>query len=277
MTDKFRPKKRLGQNFLIDATVPIAIADAAELSASDQVLEIGPGQGVLTRELVKQAGKVVAVELDTRLEKDLKALQEEASNLRIVWGDFLQTSFTELGMEEAQAKVVANIPYYITTPILLKLLHGEDFERLPFDQVPPRPQRILLMVQEEVAARLMAKPGCKDYGSLTILAQYAAEITSVIKVPRTSFRPKPEVDSRVLMLIPREKPPVDVADPKRYFQLVRGAFGQRRKTVLNALQAAGFERAMLEKALADVGIDPMRRGETLSLQDFANLANQTLS
>lgn len=272
MTDKFRTKKRLGQNFLIDANVPIAIAEAAELSASDQVLEIGPGQGVLTRQLAKRAGAVVAVELDTRLEKDLAALQEEAPNLRVVFGDFLQVAFAELGLDEGQAKVVANIPYYITSPILLKLLHGDELERLPFEQVGPRPQRILLMVQEEVAARLMAKPGCKDYGSLTILAQYAAEISSVIKVPRTAFRPKPEVDSRVIMLVPRAKPPVDVADPKRYFKLVRAAFAQRRKTLLNALQAAGFERATLEKALAEAEIDPMRRGETLSLEDFARLA-----
>lgn len=273
MTDKFRPKKHLGQNFLIDKSVPFAIAEAAELTEFDRVLEIGPGHGVLTRELAKRALEVVAVELDTRLDKSMKVLQEEAPNLRVVWGDFMKTSFSDLGLDESTTKVVANIPYYITTPILLKLLHAEDFERMPFDEVAARPQRILLMVQEEVAARLMAKPGTKDYGSLTILAQYAAEIHSVIKVPRQAFSPKPKVDSHVIMLIPRSTAPVALKDAKRCFKLVRGAFAQRRKTVLNALQAAGFERAPLERALMKAGIDPMRRGETLSLADFAMLTS----
>ena len=219
------------------------------------------------------AGEVVAVELDTRLEKDLEILQGQFQNLRVVWGDFLQTDFEALSLDETRTKVVANIPYYITTPILLKLLHGAEFERLPFDQVSPRPMRILLMVQEEVARRLMAKPGNKDYGSLSIITQYAAEVRPVIKVPRQAFAPRPQVDSQVVMLVPRSEPPVEVQDAKIFFKLVRGAFAQRRKTILNALQAAGFERSKLEEALSQAGIDMMRRGETLSLEAFAKLAS----
>ncbi|MNX83502.1 Ribosomal RNA small subunit methyltransferase A [compost metagenome] len=271
-TQGFRTKKRFGQNFLKDPAVPAAIIEAAELTTTDKVLEIGPGQGALTRGLLAEAGEVVAVEIDTRLTSTLEALQAEQPHLRVVWGDFLQTSFEELGLPEAQTKVVANIPYYITSPILLKLLHGDAIERAPIESIPAWPERIILMVQEEVAKRLLAKPGTKDYGSLSVICQYAAEITPVIRVPRTAFIPRPQVDSMVVMLKPRKKAPIDVENPKRFFQVVHGAFGQRRKTLSNALKGAGFDKEALEAAFTTTGIDPTRRGETLSLEEFAALA-----
>jgi 16S rRNA (adenine1518-N6/adenine1519-N6)-dimethyltransferase len=271
-TQGFRTKKRFGQNFLKDPAIPAAIVEAAELTKADRVLEIGPGQGALTRGLLEAAGEVVAVELDTRLAPTLEALQAEQPHLRVVWGDFLATTFAELGLSETGTKVIANIPYYITSPILLKLLHADTIERAPLETVPEWPERIILMVQAEVAHRLLAKPGTKDYGSLSVICQYAAEISQVVRVPRTAFVPRPQVDSMVVMLKPRKTPPIDVQDPKRFFQVVRAAFGLRRKTLSNALKGAGFEQAKLAAAFAATGIDPVRRGETLSLEEFAALA-----
>ncbi len=268
----FRAKKRLGQNFLVDPRIPVAIADAAELRSADKVLEIGPGQGALTRELTKGAGEVVAVEIDQRLQPTLDALQKELPNLRVVWGDFMQTSMEDLGLTEPGLKVVANIPYYITTPILLKLLHADEIARRPLPEVPPRPERIILMIQQEVADRLLASPGNKDYGSLSVIAQYAAEVSRVVRVPRTAFAPRPQVDSMVVMLKPRAEAPVDVPNPALFFRVVRGSFGQRRKTLLNALKGAGFPAETLKPAFERMGLDSNRRGETLSLQEFADLA-----
>lgn len=268
----FRAKKRLGQNFLVDPRIPAAIAEAAELSPTDRVLEIGPGQGALTRELAREAGELVAVEIDQRLTPTLEALQRELPNLRVVWGDFMQTSMEDLGLAEAGLKVVANIPYYITTPILLKLLHADELARKPLADVGPRPERIILMIQQEVADRLLASPGNKDYGSLSVVAQYAAEVSRVIRVPRTAFAPRPQVDSMVVMLKPRAEAPVDVPNPSLFFRVVRGSFGQRRKTLLNALKGAGFPAETLKAAFDRMGLDSNRRGETLSLEEFAALA-----
>lgn len=268
----FRAKKRLGQNFLVDPRIPAAIAEAAELSPTDRVLEIGPGQGALTRELAREAGELVAVEIDQRLTPTLEALQRELPNLRVVWGDFMQTSMEDLGLAEAGLKVVANIPYYITTPILLKLLHADELARKPLADVGPRPERIILMIQQEVADRLLASPGNKDYGSLSVVAQYAAEVSRVIRVPRTAFAPRPQVDSMVVMLKPRAEAPVDVPNPSLFFRVVRGSFGQRRKTLLNALKGAGFPAETLKAAFERMGLDSNRRGETLSLEEFAALA-----
>lgn len=274
MSQAFRARKRWGQHFLIDPGVPAAIAEAAELTPADRVLEIGPGGGALTRELAARAGSVVAVELDKRLAPELAALEAEFPQLRVVWADFLATSFPELGVEEAGCKVIANIPYYITTPILLKLLHADELERGPFAALTPRPARILLMVQEEVAARLLAEPGTKAYGSVTVLVRYAATVRRVLKVPRTAFRPKPQVDSAVIMLEPRLQAPVEVGDARLFSRVVRAAFNQRRKMLGNALKAAAFDPEALQRAFAAVGIDPQRRGETLSLEEFASLARQ---
>jgi 16S rRNA (adenine1518-N6/adenine1519-N6)-dimethyltransferase len=269
---QFRAKKRLGQNFLSDRRILEAIVEAAELSKEDRVLEIGPGQGVLTRELAGQAGKVVAVELDRDLVPILEPLQREFPNLDLVWADFLKVSWEDLGLPETGTKVVANIPYYITTPILLKLLHEEELSKKPFSALTGRVSDILLMVQAEVADRLNAKPGTKDYGSITVLVQYAATVETVVKVPRTAFKPAPKVDSKVIRIRPRQTPLIDVRDPKVFFRVVRAAFNQRRKTLLNALSMS-FDKDRLRAAEAATGVSLTRRGETLSLDEFATLAN----
>ncbi len=269
---QFRAKKRLGQNFLADRRILDAIVEAADLTPEDRVLEIGPGQGVLTRELASHAGKVVAVELDRDLVPILTPLKTDFPNLDFIWGDFLKVSWEDLGLPETGTKVVANIPYYITTPILLKLLHEEELTTKPYAEVTGRVSDILLMVQAEVADRLNAKPGTKDYGSITVLVQYAATVETVVKVPRTAFKPAPKVDSKVIRIRPRETPAIDVADPRTFFKVVRAAFNQRRKTLLNALSMS-FDKDRLRAAEEATGISMTRRGETLSLSEFATLAN----
>lgn len=268
----FRAKKRLGQNFLSDRRILEAIVDAADLSPEDRVLEIGPGQGVLTRELASRSGRVVAVELDRDLQPILAPLEAEFPDLTVIWADFLKLSWQDLGLPETGTKVVANIPYYITTPILLKLLHEEELTTKPFAELTGRVSDILLMMQAEVADRLCATPGTKDYGAISVLVQYAAEVSTVVKVPRTAFKPAPQVDSKVIRLRPRATPVVDVADPRVFFRVVRAAFNQRRKTLLNALSMS-FDKDRLIAAAAATDLSLTRRGETLSLAEFARLAN----
>ncbi|MNS04805.1 Ribosomal RNA small subunit methyltransferase A [compost metagenome] len=271
---RHRAKHRLGQNFLKDQTVIDKIVEAAELSGSDQVLEIGPGLGVLTEALAPNAGKLVAVELDRALAEHLAPIEAEFPQLSIVWQDFMKTEWEALGFDLAQPiKVVANIPYYITTPILMKLLQADRLEKEALSGVPPLAERILLMVQYEVAKRLTAKPGNKDFGSLTLIAQYAAEVSIVTKVPAGAFRPRPQVDSAVVMLKPRHVAPVEVTKAAVMFRLIRMAFQQRRKTLLNGLQATGIPKAALEATAKRLGFDLGRRAETLALQEWATLAN----
>lgn len=271
---KHRAKHRLGQNFLKDQTVIDKIVEAAQLKGDDQVLEIGPGLGVLTEALAPHAGKVVAVELDRSLAEHLAPVQEENPNLEIVWQDFMKTEWASLPFEgDRPVKVVANIPYYITTPILMKLIQADRLEKEPLAGVKPLAERILLMVQWEVAKRLTAKPGSKDFGSLTLIAQYSSEVSVVTKVPAGAFRPRPAVDSAVVMLKPRHEAPVALTNVALMFRLIRAAFQQRRKTLLNALQTTGIPKADLEAGAASMSLDLGRRAETLSLQEYADLAN----
>lgn len=267
-----RAKRRLGQNFLHDQHILEQIADAANLSPEDTVLEIGPGTGTLTQHLVERAGKVVAVEIDERMRPMLNILETTRSNFRVVWGDFMKLSWADLGLS-GSIKVVANIPYYITTPILLKLLQAKDLERRPLRDVPPLADLIVMMVQEEVADRMVAGPGSKAYGSLSLIVQYATEIERVVRVPKTAFKPVPKVDSTVVRLIPRRIPPVEVMDARIYSRVIRGGFGLRRKTLLNSLMAAAFPREALVNAFEVSGIDGSRRGETLTMKEFATLAD----
>lgn len=271
---RHRAKKRLGQNFLKDRSVIEKTMDAAELGPEDQVLEIGPGLGVLTDELANRADTVVAVEVDRSLAEHLAPIQAAHPNLTVRFEDFMKTEWTDLPFDgERPIKVVANIPYYITTPILLKLLQAPRVEKEPLTSITPLAERILLMVQWEVAQRLIAKPGNGDYGSLSIIAQYASEVSIVTRVPKGAFRPVPQVDSAVVMLKPRREAPVDVVDPALFFRMVRGSFQQRRKTLQNGLLATGIERGTLETASRATGLDLGRRAETLSLSEFATLAN----
>jgi len=265
----FTFRKALGQNFLVDANVLRKIVEAAELGPSKGALEIGPGIGALTEQLAMAAGKVAAIELDHRLVPILEELLGPYGNVDIVHGDALKLDLKKLIAERfagfTRVSVVANLPYYVTTPILMKLLE----DRLPLEH-------IVVMVQKEVAERMTAPPGGKEYGSLSVAVRYFAEPEIVCAVPRTVFVPPPNVDSAVVRLKLRGRPPVDVADEAMFFRVVHAAFAQRRKTLANNLTALlGKDRRQEAAALpAACGIDPGRRGETLSLDEFAALANR---
>jgi 16S rRNA (adenine1518-N6/adenine1519-N6)-dimethyltransferase len=261
-------KKSLGQNFLIDQNILHKIVGAAELTIDKGALEIGPGIGALTQQLAKTAGRVLAVEIDQRLLPILSETLEPYPHASVVHGDVLKLDLPALLRQHfdgvAGVSVVANLPYYITTPIIMKLLE----EKLPLEN-------IVVMIQKEVADRMSAKPGTKDYGSLSIAVQYYCEAELVTIVPRTVFVPQPNVDSAVIRLRVRENPPVDVQDEDFFFEVVRACFVQRRKTIYNNLQARFFTKETkheLEPLLQSCGIDPIRRGETLSMDEYARLA-----
>ena len=258
---KLRADKKLGQNFLIDENVVHQIVAAAELSEADTVLEVGPGIGTLTQGLAESKARVVAVELDTRLLPVLATTLNGYDNVRVVHGDILQVNI----MEEVGApsfKVCANLPYYITTPIIFALLE----KRLPME-------RLVAMVQKEVAERMAAQPGGKEYGALSVAIQYYTEPKIAFIVPPTSFIPAPAVDSAVIVCKRREKPPVEVCDEGLFFRVVKAAFSLRRKMLSNSLKNMGIKSEQVAKWLELAGVDGKRRAETLSLEDFAKLTN----
>lgn len=256
-----RPSKRLGQNFLIDADVVHDIVTAGQITSDDKVLEIGPGIGTLTQALARTGAHVIAVELDKKLPAVLAATLAAYDNVTIVPGDILQLNIAEL-MAHKSFKVVANLPYYITTPILMTLVE----QRLPIT-------RMVTMVQKEVAERMIAHPGGKDYGALTVALQYFTAPEIVREVSPRSFLPAPEVDSAVVSCRVRAEPEPKVTSETMFFRVVKGAFGQRRKTVANALKGAGFDKDDLTAALRECNIVPTRRGETLSAAEFASLSD----
>lgn len=260
-------KKSLGQNFLVDANVLRNIVRIAELDKEKGVLEIGPGIGALTQHLAEAAGRVVAVEIDRRLLPVLDETLASCDNVTVIHGDVLKVDLAAIirthlaGMKAVS--VVANLPYYVTTPILMALLEA----RLPLET-------IVVMVQKEVAERIAARPGSKAYGTLSIAVHYYCDAELAAVVPPAVFLPRPDVDSAVIRLRLLDKPRVEADDPAFLFEVVHAAFAQRRKTILNNLQARfGKEhKDALQAALRDAGIDPARRGETLSLPEFAGLA-----
>ena len=258
---KLRADKKLGQNFLIDENIVRNIVAAAELSDKDTVLEVGPGIGTLTQGLDESGASVVAVELDKRLLPVLDTTLEGYDNVRIVNGDILQVDIMQtVGVDEF--KVCANLPYYITTPIIFALLE----KRLPME-------RLVAMVQKEVAERMAAKPGGKDYGALSVAIQYYTEPEIAFIVPPSSFIPAPSVDSAVIVCKRREKPPVEVCDEALFFRVVKAAFSLRRKMLNNSLKNMGIKGEQVAKWLELAGVDGKRRAETLSLEDFAALTN----
>ena len=261
---QLRASKRLGQNFLVDVGVVRGTVEAAELSPADTVLEIGPGIGTLTQGLAETGARIVAVELDKKLPAVLAETLKGYDNVTIVPGDILKLNIPEiLGLKEGELfKVAANLPYYITTPIIMTLLE----QRLPIE-------RLVAMVQKEVAVRMTARPGSKDYGALSVAVQYFTEPRMVMDVPPHSFMPAPEVTSTVIACRVRETPAAAPADEKLFFRLIRAAFGQRRKTLLNALTGAGITKEMSRAGLAAAGIAENMRGEQLSLADFARLSD----
>lgn len=256
--------KGLGQNFLLDSSVLDEIADAAEIDGG--VLEIGPGFGVLTKRLCETGKKVVSVEIDHRLIPVLNYTLAEFDNVEILEQDIMKIDVRALIDEKfggEKISVAANLPYYITTPIITKLIE----DRLPL-------KNIVVMVQKEVAERIAAKPGKKDYGAISVLCQYYTEPRLVTVVPAGSFYPAPKVDSAVLCMHVLDKPAVRVEDEKSYFKVVKSAFAQRRKTLLNCLASGfGLDKQQLSDLLESVEIDPKIRGEKLGLAEFARISD----
>ena len=253
--------KKLGQNFLIKRGIVDEIVHAAELTPGEPVLEVGPGIGTLTQGLAQSGADVTAIELDRRLLEVLDTTLASYDNVRIVHGDVLKLDVATI-MNHKPFKVVANLPYYITTPIIMSLLES----KLPIE-------RLVVMVQKEVALRMVAKPGTKDYGALSVAVQYYTEPDIVLDVPPKSFLPAPAVTSSVIRCVLRDKPSLDVIDEKLFFRVVKAGFAQRRKTFSNTMKTTGLSRDRIEELLAKANIDGQRRGETFTLQEFADVAN----
>lgn len=265
-SEGFSFKKSLGQNFLIDDTVCPRMA-AAVSGENVGVLEIGPGAGVLTAQLSAACKKVVSVELDTRLKPVLEQTLAGCNNVKIIWNDILKIDLKAVLTEEFSdcdtINICANLPYYITSPVIMMLLES----RLPINT-------IAVMVQKEAADRLCAAVGSRAAGAVTVAVNYYAEAQTLFGVPRGSFMPPPNVDSAVIKLTLLDKPPIDVSDEKLFFKVVKACFAQRRKILLNTVcNTLGIEKEILREALNEVGIPETVRGETLSLQQLGSLAN----
>ncbi|NPC94937.1 16S rRNA (adenine(1518)-N(6)/adenine(1519)-N(6))-dimethyltransferase RsmA [Bacillus sp. WMMC1349] len=266
----FSFKKSLGQNFLIDTNILDRIVDHAEVTKKTGVIEVGPGIGALTEQLAKRAKKVVAFEIDQRLLPILKDTLSPYDNVTVLHQDILkadiQTVMTEQFQDCDEVMVVANLPYYVTTPIIMKLLE----ENLPL-------KGIVVMLQKEVADRMAAKPSSKEYGSLSIAVQFYTNPKTVMTVPKTVFIPQPNVDSAVIRLLLRDTPAVTVRNEPFFFQVVKASFAQRRKTLLNNLvnnlPNGKEKKSLIETALQNSEIDGKRRGESLSIEEFAVLSD----
>jgi 16S rRNA (adenine1518-N6/adenine1519-N6)-dimethyltransferase len=259
MIDNIRPKKSLGQNFLKDPHYLQKIVAAAQVGPEDNILEIGPGLGHLTRSLAEKAGKILAIELDERLIPILQKEFNGQQNVEIVQADALEYPYGSLNY---RWKVVANLPYYISTPLIQKLLA----ERAKFTS-------LTLMLQKEVAERISASPGGKEYGYLSVLVQLYAEPRMDFVVPSEAFSPKPEVDSAVITLIIRDRRAISLRDEAFFMQVVKAAFSQRRKTLRNSLKQLGISKEKMDAVMSATGIDLGRRAETLSVKEFGHLAD----
>lgn len=261
-------QKRFGQNFLIDTHVLEKIIRASEITKDDFVLEIGPGIGTMTQYLADSARAVTAVEIDDALIPILQDTLKDWDNVNIIHGDILKTDIQKIADEKNQGKaikVVANLPYYITTPIIMGLFESH---------VPV--ESITVMVQKEVADRMQVGPGTKDYGALSLAVQYYADPYIVANVPPNCFMPRPKVGSAVIRLTRHKEPPVDVKDERLMFRLIRASFNQRRKTLANGLNNSpelSFSKEVIQRAIEACGFQAGIRGETLTLADFARLAN----
>ena len=257
-----RANKKLGQNFLINESIIYDIVKKANVTKEDLVIEIGPGLASLTKELINNAKKVIAIELDPNMIDILKSRFGIFDNFEVIYGDVLKIDLEELIKGYDSVKVVANLPYYITTPIIMKLL--EDKLKI---------KSITVMVQKEVGERICATYKDKEYGAITVSVQYYSEPQIIIDVPKENFLPAPEVDSCVIRLDMREKPLVSLKDEKLFFRLVKGAFTQRRKTINNSLTCSGKSKEEIIAALNKLGIDSKLRAENLSIQQYADIAN----
>lgn len=266
---QFNFQKKFGQNFLIDTHVLDKIIFAAKITKDDMVLEVGPGIGTMTQYLCEHAREVIAVEIDKNLIPILADTLSEYSNITIIHNDILKVDIEKIVQERNSGrpiKVVANLPYYITTPIIMGLFESH----VPIEN-------ITVMVQKEVADRMQVGPGTKDYGALSLAVQYYAEPYIVANVPPNCFMPRPKVGSAVIRLTRYSEPPVKVADEKLMFQLIRASFNQRRKTLVNGLNNSpelSFSKEVITKALESMGLPLTVRGETLTLEEFASLSDE---
>lgn len=258
----FKFSKSLGQNFLLDESVLNDIVDGAEVNENDMVIEIGPGVGSLTAKLLLKAKKVVSIELDNDLIPILEAELGDVENFSLIHDDALKVDMNEIIGDEKHVKLVANLPYYVTTPIIVKMLkEGYKFDSLT------------IMIQKEVAERMDAEPNCKEYGALSLLVQYYCDTCIVRKVPPSAFMPQPKVESIVIKLTKLEEPRVKAKDPKLMFDIIRNSFNMRRKTLWNGVKFLKMDKELLMKAFEDAEIDTKRRGETLTLEEFARLSD----
>jgi len=264
MMERFRPRKRWGQNFLVDHNIARKIVSSAELSPEDRVLEIGAGKGILTGKIASQVKKVIAIEIDKKLCSFLREELKNYKNVEIIEGDFLKldiSRFLTSGFRSS-VKVIANLPYYITSPIIVKLLKMKGWSEAIF------------MLQREVGERIAASPGGKDYGALSILVQYHCDVEKQFNVSRNVFRPKPDVDSIVIKLKLLKLPRIKVKDEKMFFEIVHAAFSQRRKKLSNSISnVLEIDKYPLENLLERLNISPTRRAETLSIEEFATISD----
>ena len=266
---QFNFQKKFGQNFLIDTGILEEIIEAAQITKDDFVLEIGPGIGTMTQYLCEAARAVVAVEIDTNLIPILKDTLAEYNNVDVLNEDILKVNISKLAEEKNNGKpikVVANLPYYITTPIIMGLFESH----VPIDS-------ITIMVQKEVADRMQVGPGTKDYGALSLAVQYYAKPYIVANVPPNCFMPRPNVGSAVIRLTRHEKPPVEVEDEKLMFRIIRASFNQRRKTLANGLNNSPeihLPKEVIQESIVSLGVPENIRGEALSLEQFAELSNE---
>jgi len=260
--NSFKLTKSLGQNFLIDDTVLEDIVSAADVNKDDDIIEIGPGFGSLTSLLLDRGKNVTAIELDKKLIPILKEEFKAYTNFEIINEDVLKCDMDEI-IGDREVKILANLPYYVTTPIITKLIKGKS-----------KILSITIMIQKEVADRIAAHPSTKDYGALTLLINYFCEISKVRDVSSAAFIPAPKVSSTVIKLIPRKEKSVEVNDEALFFKVIRESFNMRRKTLSNSLMPLGLSKQELVNVLTDSNIDPKRRGETLSIEEFALLSNK---
>ena len=267
----FKLSKSLGQNFLTDKNIIDKIIEKSMIGKQDLVIEIGPGIGVLTAAAAEEAGKVIAIEIDRNLIPILKETLSEYDNIEVINKDILKTDLKEIleqnkeinGQKVERVRIVGNLPYYITTPIIMKILE----DRVPADS-------ITIMLQKEVADRIKAGPGSKTYGALSVAVQYYCTVSHVANAPKEIFIPQPKVDSTVIRLDIRKERPVLLHSEEAFFAVVKAGFGQRRKTLLNSLTGVyGLTKDQVAAVMITAGIDPIRRAETLSLEEFAALAN----
>lgn len=258
----FKFSKSLGQNFLIDDSVLEDIITAADITSDDFIMEIGPGVGTLTKLLLKKAKKVYSIELDSNLIPILNEELKDFENFKLINQDALKVDINEIIGDERHVKVVANLPYYVTTPIISKLLK----EKNNIDS-------IIIMIQKEVAQRIAASPNTKEYGAITLLVQYYCDVNKIRIVSPSSFIPRPKVDSMVISLKKLPEPRCIVENEELFFKVVRESFNMRRKTLSNSLKNIGLDKEKLNMAFKNAGIDPIRRGETLSIHEFGKLSD----